>query len=316
MVAGENLAVDAADDMKVVRVADSVLQRDPRPAGTETVRTLGARMIDVIGIGIIRAVQVPPAIEFRSCQVAVVGHGNRVLAEFQPVRRHVIVDHETENMIQRLVLADMFGAAADDGADLGFGDYRPPVGIDDDRLAVTGQAGWRLEKEIRHAGIMMRLLHQLAVVESDAENLRRVADRRQPVGPVIHIQDMLRLDAAGGKGQRGGQRRVVADAMHKFEHAGGRRSGTRRRHQHVHRAQSAVAVLHHKARLSCQHDGAELHVDHPSRKSSSVTGGASSMGAFTGMPSKQVASLNHFRGAGNPHSCERRRSERSQRVGS
>ena len=25
------------------------------------------------------------------------------------------------------------------------------------------------------------------------------------------------------------------------------------------------------------------------------------MGAFTGMPSKQVASLNHFRGAGKPH---------------
>ena len=106
MVAGEHLAVDAADDMKVVRVADSVAQRDPRPAGTEAVRSLGARVIDVIGIGIVRAVQVAPAIEFRPRHVAVVGHGNRILAEFQPVRRHVIVDHETEHVIQRLVLAD------------------------------------------------------------------------------------------------------------------------------------------------------------------------------------------------------------------
>ena len=81
------------------------------------------------------------------------------------------MDHETEHMIQRLFLADMFGAATDDRTDFRFRDHRTPVRIDKNGLAVSGQAGWRLQKEIWNTRIMMRLLHQFPVIEGNTQNL-------------------------------------------------------------------------------------------------------------------------------------------------
>ena len=86
------------------------------------------------------------------------------------MRRHIIMDHEPEHMVQRFGLGDMFGAATNDRTDFRFGDHRTPVRIDKNGFAVSGQAGWRLQKEIRNARIMMRLFHQFPVVEGNTQN--------------------------------------------------------------------------------------------------------------------------------------------------
>ena len=74
MILGEHLIIDGAGDMQIVRIANHITHRYPGPARPETVGALGARVIDVIGISIILAMQVPPAIKLRARHITVIGH--------------------------------------------------------------------------------------------------------------------------------------------------------------------------------------------------------------------------------------------------
>ena len=128
-------------------------------------------MIDKIGICIIIPMQVAPGVEFRPRQVLVIGDSHTVLLKLQPVGRDIIMDHVAKHMVQRLILADMLCPSTDHRTDFRFGNTGTPLRVNDDRLLVPLQTGWRFHEKVGNAGIPMRLFHQFLVVEGDTQYL-------------------------------------------------------------------------------------------------------------------------------------------------
>ena len=77
----------------------------------------------------------------------------------------IIVDQKPKNHVQRLVLADVFGALSNDGTDLRLWDHRPPFGINNNVLARANHARRWLEEKVGNAGVFMGVLHQLFVIK-------------------------------------------------------------------------------------------------------------------------------------------------------
>ena len=61
MILCEGLAVDSPGDMQVVRITNSSAQRNPWTTRTKAVGPFGACVVNVIGVGIIRTMQIAPA---------------------------------------------------------------------------------------------------------------------------------------------------------------------------------------------------------------------------------------------------------------
>jgi hypothetical protein len=93
-------------------------------------------MIDVVYVGIVRAVKISPSVELKPCHVLIVSDGDGILLELQPVRCDLVMDHLAEHVVQRLLRRDMLGPLADHRTQFGLRDDCAPIRVNHDRFAM------------------------------------------------------------------------------------------------------------------------------------------------------------------------------------